>query len=163
MEGVIRAELSRRKLTDKRCPPRSPRMQSDMHVAAVSCNHGRILSGTKIAKQYSLTEIAIISACCPYFSAFILEGYSVNVVLRFVALGPPLSSCEPATRPQCGAFFFLSQRSLVAGSALRRLALRLILVSEPPASLFERPARTVGRVQKMMPYQHLNKSQPRRS
>lgn len=58
---------------------------------------------------------------------------------------PPFSSYEPAMRPQCGAFFFLSQRSLATESALRRLLPRPILVSERPASLFERPAGKSGR------------------
>lgn len=80
-----------------------------------------------------------------------------------IPLSPPLSSCEPATRPPSGAFFFLSQRGLAAGSALRRLAARRISVSERPASLFERPACTVGRVQKVTLCQHLNKNLPRRS
>ena len=47
-----------------------------------------------------------------------------------------------------GPFFFLFQRGLAVASALRRLAAGPRLVSERPASLFERPSMTVGRRKK---------------
>ena len=93
-----------------------------------------------------------------------LKAHAWNACMREtvsrvrIPLSPPLSSCEPVTRPRCGAFFFLSQRSLAAGSALRRLVPGLILVSERPASLFERPAGKSGRYRNSSGFQSIEQA-----
>ena len=76
---------------------------------------------------------------------------------------PPLAHCKPKTRPQCGPFFFLSQRGLAKLADFRRLAVGSKSVSERPASLSIRPSWKSRRIKKVTHFQHVGEIELRRS